>query len=46
MKGSISLVMGQAQSQLFKKFNQGGVIAIRLVGEEKIFWAPGYEHDP
>ena len=46
IKGKVSLVMGQAQGSLFKKFNQGGVLSIRLVGEEKIFWAPGYEHDP
>ena len=32
--------------QLFNRFDQGVVIAIKLVGEEKVFWAVGQAHNP
>ena len=31
---------------MFQQFNQGAVIAVRLVGEERVFWANGQQHNP
>lgn len=31
---------------MFRQFDQGAVIAVRLVGEERIFWALGQQHNP
>ena len=46
IRGQIQLVFGKAQKSIFQKFDQGTILVIKLVGEEKVYWAIGQAHTP
>ena len=38
--------LGEAQRDLFSKYEQGVSITISLTAEEKVYWAAGAQHNP
>ena len=46
VKGKIRVVLGEAQRDMFRRFNRGALISVRLLGEEKVYWASGQQHNP
>ena len=46
VRGKVMVVLGDAQRELFKRYDQGAEIALRLVGKEKVYWAAGHQHNP
>ena len=41
----VHITLGDAQSELFKRYTHGAEVAIRFVGVEKVFWAAGHTHN-
>ena len=46
MRGVVHLTLGDAQRELFQRYDQGAEVALRFVGMEKVYWAAGQVHDP
>ena len=40
------MILGEAQRTMFRQFDEGVVIAVKLFGEEKVFWALRAQHAP
>lgn len=46
MNGSICLKIGSADEKMLEQFTSGAMFELTLRGDEKIFWANGYSHNP
>ena len=46
MRGVVHITLGDAQRELFQRYNYGADVGVRFVGSEKVFWAAGSAHDP
>ena len=46
VRGRVFVRLGEAQRDLFSRYDQGALIAIRLTADEKVYWAAGSAHDP
>ena len=42
----VQITLGDAQRELFQRYNYGADVAVRLNGVEKVFWAAGAAHIP
>ena len=46
MTGTISIKIGKSDQKMLEQFTAGAIVEVIFNGEERVFWAPGYSHDP
>jgi hypothetical protein len=46
LKGKVCLKMGNSDQKMLEQFTAGAMVELAFRGDERVFWAQGYSHNP